>query len=387
MSENDKQSISILFAGDYCPVFSTVEEYSEHGIVIHDDVKDLFHAVDYRVLNLEAPVTANGRKIQKLGKNYRLFPEQLCDLKELRIDSACLANNHIRDYGNEGVADTLRILDEHQINHVGAGTTLQNARQLLVEEIKGKRIAFINMAEIEFSIATENRGGANPHGMVAAIRAIELAKSKADFVIMILHGGLEYVHVPSPESVEIMRFLADQGVTALIRHHPHYVQGDEEWKGVPIFYSIGNFCGNIQQWHKIGNRQGMIVVLTISNEGVVAVERKGVLLEDGIGKTRMMSSGEEAEWFAELNRYSASLSDETRLQMEWEKTVKEKGDEIISRMLLPLFMVRLLRRCGLLRFVKILIQNKLLWKNFFQNNAYRELILSAMASANDDEST
>ena len=78
--------------------------------------------------------------------------------------------------------------------------------------------------------------------IIANTRSIKEAKKLADVVILIIHGGHEYYHYPSPRMVEQYRlYYAEQGASIIVGHHSHYISGYEIFEGVPIFYGLGNF--------------------------------------------------------------------------------------------------------------------------------------------------
>lgn len=84
--------------------------------------------------------------------------------------------------------------------------------------------------------------GANPLNQIQQYYAIQEARKKADYVIVITHGGIEHFNLPTPRMVETYRFFIDAGADAVVNHHQHCYSGYEVYKGKPIFYGLGNFC-------------------------------------------------------------------------------------------------------------------------------------------------
>ena len=103
-------------------------------------------------------------------------------------------------------------------------------------------MAIINCCEHEFSIATETSGGSNPLNPIQQYYAIQEARAKADYVLVIVHGGHEHWQLPSPRMVETYRFFVDAGADAVVNHHQHCYSGYELYHGKPVFYGLGNFC-------------------------------------------------------------------------------------------------------------------------------------------------
>lgn len=256
-------------------------------------VKSVNEAYDYRVLNLECPiVTGQAEKIVKVGPHLKCDERVVELLRYGLFDGVTLANNHFRDYGDQGVADTLRILDLQGIEHVGGGNNLEEASRVLYKEVRGERLAIVNCTENEFSIATPRSGGANPLNPIRQYHAIREARSQADYVVVITHGGVERYELPTPRMKETYRFFIDAGADAVVNHHQHCVSGYEIYKGRPIFYGLGNFCFDYPQYRGNAWNRGMMVGLVFEKENVryetfpyiQSDERPGVMLLDGKDK-------------------------------------------------------------------------------------------------------
>jgi poly-gamma-glutamate capsule biosynthesis protein CapA/YwtB (metallophosphatase superfamily) len=162
-------------------------------------------------------------------------------LHQLKIDAVTMANNHILDYGYKGVKDTFKELVDHKIKYIGAGNDLTEARKPLSLHKDGMKIAILNFCENEWSIAEDDSPGANPMDIIDNTNQIREAKASHDKVIVIVHGGHEYYNLPSPRMQKQYRFYADQGADIVVGHHTHCISGNEVYKGVPIYYSLGNF--------------------------------------------------------------------------------------------------------------------------------------------------
>lgn len=235
----------VLFAGDYYPnrrVVSLVE--NNETAVIADDIRDLVNSADYSVFNYESPIVTrlDCKPIVKAGPNLKSTVKAAQYIKDVGFKMATLANNHILDYGGEALADTKEILENIQLDTVGAGKNISEASRMLYKRICGKVIAFINCCEHEFSIATETQAGANPLNPISQFYAIKEAKEKADYVIVIVHGGIEHFQFPSQRMVDTYRFFIDAGASVVVNHHQHCYSGFEEYNGGLIFYGLGNFC-------------------------------------------------------------------------------------------------------------------------------------------------
>lgn len=245
-------------------------------------VRSLTTKADLFVVNLECPFTERGEKIAK-NFNFRARPELVAALIAGGVDVASLANNHMIDYGPEGLFDTVSALDTHGIVHFGAGRTLAAAREPAIVEKNGVKLAFLGYfflgdrnIEPPAVIATGEQPGVAGHFsdtaelkkmLEADIRA---AKQKADHVIPFFHWGRESKGQPEPYQIEVAHHAIESGASAVLGSHPHVLQGMELYKGAPIIYSLGNFVfgGN---WDPKDKRTAL-VELKIDKSAVKAVK-------------------------------------------------------------------------------------------------------------------
>lgn len=152
-----------------------------------------------------------------------------------------LANNHLYDFGEVGVSDTLQTCRINDIDCVGGGMNITDARRVVYKRVHNLNIAILNFCENEFSIATQDKGGANPLDIVSNYYDIQVAKGYADFVVVIIHGGHEDYQLPSPRMKKTYRYFVDIGADAVFNHHQHCYSGYEIYRNRPIFYGLGNF--------------------------------------------------------------------------------------------------------------------------------------------------
>ena len=235
--------MKIIVAGDFCPRYRVADLFErENYKIVLGEVKDIISEADYSIVNFECAVTKGGEKpIEKCGPNLQCSEKGVEAVKWAGYDCVTLANNHFLDYGKKGVEQTLETCDKYGVDVVGGGNNLQEASRILYKEISGKILAVINCCEHEFSIASEASAGSNPLNPIQQYYAIKEARTKADFVILIVHGGHEHYQLPSPRMQETYRFFVDAGADVVINHHQHCYSGYEQYKGKPILYGLGNF--------------------------------------------------------------------------------------------------------------------------------------------------
>lgn len=260
--------MKILVAGDFCPQYRVANlfEKGEYQSVL-GEVKDILSNVDYSIVNFECPVVeGNGEKIKKCGPNLCCSTESFKAIKWVGFNAVTLANNHIRDYGEEGIQKTISKCKQFNIDYVGCGYNLKEASQILYKRINDQTIAIINCCEQEFSIATSKNAGSNPLEPIRQFYAIRKAKEKADYVIVIVHGGHEMYQLPSTRMQETYRFFVDSGADAVINHHQHCFSGYEMYNNKPILYGLGNFCFDKKIKKDSIWYEGYMVILDFSQE-------------------------------------------------------------------------------------------------------------------------
>ena len=224
---------------------------------------DIIRSSDLALTNLESPLIDDGNTIQKIGPNLKSPVKSIRVLKKVGFNLATLANNHIMDYGEQGLLATLSACKGVDIDTVGAGTNQEEATQTYNFCPQSTKISIINIAENEFGTTFENTPGAHALNLAQNYTKIREAARKADFVLVIVHGGHEGYQLPSPRMKETYRFFVEAGASAVIGHHPHCYSGYELYKEAPIFYSLGNFLFDKKGKTDSSWNQGFMVVLSI----------------------------------------------------------------------------------------------------------------------------
>ncbi|WP_286845578.1 MULTISPECIES: CapA family protein [unclassified Proteiniphilum] len=291
---------------------------------IDQSLIDLFAQSNINIVNLEAPVTDSINKILKTGPNIKSHREATQDLfKVLKVDVATLANNHVFDYDKQGVVDTLNFCYSIGVKTVGAGINLNEASQTLYLDTEEGKIAIVNFAENEWASATETTAGAHPMDIIYNTRIIKEVKKKANYVIVIVHGGHEYYNLPSPRMQKQYRFYADQGADIVIGHHTHCISGNEVYKGVPIYYSLGNFLftkNNINDdWYT-----GLILDVGISNNGI-RPQLHPVRQQRESFKLSLLKGDVKGEVLARIENFNDIISDNQKLQAKWNEYIDKQS--------------------------------------------------------------
>ena len=217
--------MDIFIAGDVVPK-GTQKEFNTKGEQILGEIKPYVVGADFSIVNLEAPViNVKPTPIKKSGPCLGVAPLTVKVLKDAGFGVFTLANNHFYDQGQTGVNATIDTCNQYGILTAGGGKTDIQARKPLMLEKEGKQVAIINACEHEFSIATSEHGGSNPIDLIHMQKDITTARKIADYVVVILHGGVEQYHYPTPRMKRWYRHFVDLGADAVINHHQHCING------------------------------------------------------------------------------------------------------------------------------------------------------------------
>jgi len=233
----------ILIGGDLVPTQSNETAFKSGDMtgVVSSSLMDVLKSADYRIFNLEVPLTDIAQPIPKCGPNLIAKTATISGLKKLNINLLTLANNHILDQDEQGLASTLESLQKVEIAYVGAGENLREACKPYKIKHGGIRIGVYACAEHEFNIASDSCAGANPFDPLESLDHITSLKVECDYVIVLYHGGKEHYRYPSPYLQKVCRKIAQKGADLVVCQHSHCIGCYEEYEGSTIVYGQGNF--------------------------------------------------------------------------------------------------------------------------------------------------
>ncbi|MBA4602293.1 CapA family protein [Thermoactinomyces mirandus] len=283
---DDKSRLTISMVGDM--LFG---RYVDRVIVPARGYESLFRHVglylkhsDYVTGNFDQPVTEQEGypKADKL-MHVSTGPEVAKVLKKAGFTTVNLANNHMKDFGRQGLLDTLKAFQEVNIDTVGAGYDLRDATEISYETIKGIKIATLGFSDLlpkDFQ-ALSNRSGIAPADPDVFFRDVAKAKKNADLVIVHMHWGKEYDSGYHPRQRDLGHALIDAGADIVIGHHPHVLEPVEVYRQGVIFYSLGNFISD-QGWSR--TRESILAQYKIQNNGKVLLEIHPLVIREGTPK-------------------------------------------------------------------------------------------------------
>lgn len=323
--------ISIFITGDFAPinrVHQIIE--SEKYESLFNDLLPLIRGADIAITNLETPLLENGVPIQKTGPNLKGAPKAIEALKFAGFNLITLANNHIMDYGWEGLKSTLNICQKNAIDSIGVGENLKAASVIRYFKLKDSTIAFINAAENEWSTTQGNEPGANPLSEINQYYQIIEARKNADYVILIIHGGHENYGLPSPRMKKLYRFFIDVGADAVVGHHTHCFSGYEVYKSKLIIYSLGNFIFDHPKFRNdVHWNIGCAIVLKLSEK---KIDFELVPFKQCTNKlgAYLLTMDEKISFFKEANIKTAVILNDDALTESFYEFIKNQSKMYLS---------------------------------------------------------
>ena len=241
--------MSIVIGADLVPTKSNFELFNNGNAVelVGEELVNILKNADYRVFNLEVPLTDKETPIDKCGPNLIAPTSTIKGYTALGVDLLTIANNHILDQGEQGFNTTVKLLDDNNISYLGGGQNLEQASQGYVIEINGKKIGFYACAEHEFSIATGKTCGANPFDPLESFDHVVELKNSCDYLIVLYHGGKEHYRYPSPNLQKTCRKFVEKGANLVLCQHSHCVGCKEDYRNGVIIYGQGNFLFDFRE--------------------------------------------------------------------------------------------------------------------------------------------
>lgn len=251
----NKESITISFTGD-CTLGTYLTSQNKAFDILFDkqqdydyyfkNVKEIFENDDYTVVNLEGPLTDSTNIKEQKPFIFKGRKDYVNILTSGSVEAVNLSNNHIKDYGETGYNDTVNVLNENNIAYF-------DNNNFYIEEINNVKFGFAGFKA--FNLYTKNE-------IDKALKYFE--ENNVDIKIITLHGGIEYDYDFDATKQELAHYAIDNGADLIVGHHPHILQGVEEYNDKYILYSLGNFCYG---GHSNPNdKQSMIAQVTFNFE-------------------------------------------------------------------------------------------------------------------------
>ena len=251
--------------------------------------------------NLEEPLTRRGTPAPKKF-TFRGPPERVGILNACGFTALGLANNHVMDFGPEGLTDTMAALDKAGLPRLGAGKDSKAARKFLTFERNGLKVGLLALTS---TVPSEN--WARPNRPGTAFANLELvegwvraAKAACDVLVVSFHGGTELATEPNEIQRAFARTAAAGGADAVIGHHPHVAQAAEVLGKTVVVHSVGNF---LFESPTAGTEKSLIARLTLTRAGVTRTEL--VAIDTDGGRPKPATEAQKGELRALLDALGA----------------------------------------------------------------------------------
>lgn len=283
----------------------------------------LNHA-DVMTGNFENAITKRNGHYSKADKfiHLKTKPYIAKVLKKVGFKTLNLANNHIKDYGQKGLLDTVEVLKSAQIDTVGAGEDIRRASKVSYRTVNGMKIAILGISDVlprSFG-ARKDRSGALPAKPDIYLPLVSEAKANADLVLIHVHWGLEYDSGFHPRQKDIGHALIDAGADVVIGHHPHVLEPVEKYKGGVILYSMGNFIFD-QGWSR--TKESVLAYLKVLHDGKLRLELHPVFIREGAPRPVTGLRG-----LYRREKILSQLTEEKMYSLSWNEKWKRHGDFI-----------------------------------------------------------
>lgn len=228
--------------------------YENYGAdYFFSNVKSIFSADDLTIANFEGTLTDSEEREDK-EYAFKAPAEYAGILTSGSVEAVNTANNHSHDYGDQGYEDTISALDSAGILNFGYDKTV-------VTEVKGIKVGLVGIYELKDHLERKEQLKQN----IAKVKA-----EGAQITIVIFHWGNEKEEVPDSNQTTLAHLAIDEGADLVCGHHPHVLQGIEEYKGKNIVYSLGNFCFGGNQYPSDMDTMIFQQTFTVDQNGVKA---------------------------------------------------------------------------------------------------------------------
>lgn len=263
--------MKIIVAGDILPWKNNVDLFKKGDALtlFGEKVCNLFESADFSIINLEGPLTDATVKQDKIGPVIKADKETIKGIQALNVKAVALANNHITDYLQKGIDDTLSTLQQAGIKSVGIfdyQNKSKESKYLSVTDGQHK-VCVYNVSETFFNQPTKKSSGVNIYDEWIVLNEIKELKQQHDYLIVIYHGGAEFFPYPTPQTRTRFHRMAECGADFITAQHTHCIGCEEWYNGSYLLYGQGNFHFTKQDDIPM-KTEGLVMEISLDNQGV-----------------------------------------------------------------------------------------------------------------------
>lgn len=284
---SEGKTIVLIATGDIIPArsvnYQTVTK--NNYLWPFEKTADFLKSADITFINLESPLIKDC-PLTNEGMIFCGDQKNIQGLTFAGIDIANLANNHSGNYGQEGIEETIKLLNSNNILVTGVSG-------VAIKEIKGIKFAFLGFDDINTPLDKDQ-----------VSQEIKKAKSISDVVIVTFHWGVEYVSQPSSRQKELAHLAIDSGADLIIGNHPHWIQPVEIYKDKIITYAHGNFIFD-QEWSQ-KTKEGVVGKYTFIENKMIDVEFFPIQIND-FSQPSFLEGEQKAKILEEMKNESLKL--------------------------------------------------------------------------------
>ncbi len=328
--------VKLIIGGDICATKRDEQAFLEGDATrLFSDVLPHIAASDIAIANLETPLIETPSPIKKSGSVFGNAPQMVNAIKNAGINVLNLGNNHILDHGAKGLKTTITTLRQNEFHYVGAGETLNQASQPLTIKIKDKTIAIISYAEHEFSIAEQNKPGANPLDIIDFVNKIKILKRSSDFIVLLYHGGKENYALPTPKQQKLCRFFVDEGVNMVVCQHSHTAGVFESYNKGHIYYGQGNYIFDPYPLKRDWLYKGFLIEVVLHQDNTTDISLLPYIHNSfsnptAIGIRKLTEDASKRFIQAIVEENNKMLNDPNYVKDQWEKLASGLGSTYLS---------------------------------------------------------
>jgi len=293
------------------------------------NVLPALRTTDLNIVNLETTLTNSNKKVFKTF-NFKATPDKIKSLTEARITIVNLANNHILDFSEEGLAETIQTLNASGIKFVGAGKNVREAAKPVIILKNNISIGVLGYTDNEPGWkAGAFTGGVNYINIYSkndrnkVLLSIEQLQKETNIVIVSIHWGPNMKEAPDKHLIDFAHEMTQHGADIIHGHSAHNFQGIEIYDQKLIFYDTGDFVDDYVVDPELKNDHSFFYLVELDKRGIIKAGLIPVLISNCQVN---LATEEDYKWSLQRMQY---------LSAKFKTTVNDKGEIVLTRIKSP----------------------------------------------------